>query len=311
MSQKWFITGANGNLGRRLIQKLLDHHDVVAVVRSDKAADTLAKLPLAADAQSRLTVKVLSYTDEQALAMAAQGCYRAVHLVGILKEGSGARYFDAHEASTQALLAALAQSSVTHVTYLSIVGSHAESNNACLASKGRAEDMFRQLTSPAHTSPAHTLAGAVLRVPMVLGEGDYASFALKKRASQGLSFSFRAGSLEQPIYAGDVVAAIIAAGTAQIDQTLDLAGPSAMTRNELTHKAAQVMATEARVVSLPMFLGYGLAWLFEKALPNPPFTAAMLGVLDHDDSVESRAAWDLLGLRPTSLEETLAAVLIV
>jgi uncharacterized protein YbjT (DUF2867 family) len=304
MSQKWFITGANGNLGRRLVQKLLDAHDVVAVVRSDKAADTLAKLPLEVDAKTRLTVKVLSYTDEQALAEAAQGCHRAVHLVGILKEGGGARYVDAHEASTQALLSALAQSSITHVTYLSIVGSHAESDNACLASKGRAEDMFR-----ADTSPQKTLASTVLRVPMVLGEGDYASFALKKRASQGLSFSFRAGSLEQPIYAGDVVAAIIVAGTGQIDQTLDLAGPCAMTRNELTHKAAQVLGTEARVVSLPMFLGYGLAWLFEKALPNPPFTAAMIGVLDHDDLVESKAAWEQLGLQPTSLEDTLTAVL--
>ncbi|MFT7653248.1 MAG: hypothetical protein ACI9UU_002358, partial [Candidatus Azotimanducaceae bacterium] len=42
---------------------------------------------------------------------------------------------------------------------------------------------------------------------------------------------------------------------------------------------------------------------------NPPFTAAMIGVLDHDDLVESKAAWEQLGLQPTSLEDTLTAVL--
>ena len=47
--QHWLVTGANGNLGRRLIEELLttsaDH--VRAVVRSAKAAEQLANLGLA------------------------------------------------------------------------------------------------------------------------------------------------------------------------------------------------------------------------------------------------------------------------
>ena len=44
----WMITGANGNLGRRLIVALLDNerNAVVAVVRSERAKDALHALNL-------------------------------------------------------------------------------------------------------------------------------------------------------------------------------------------------------------------------------------------------------------------------
>ena len=44
---------------------------------------------------------------------------------------------------------------------------------------------------------------------MVLGEDDYASYALKKNALSKLNFTFRKSSLEQPIYAGDIFAKTI------------------------------------------------------------------------------------------------------
>ena len=53
------ITGANGNLGKRLIQALLQNDEVTAVVRSNKAAQTIQALPLSDSAQQRLDVRVL------------------------------------------------------------------------------------------------------------------------------------------------------------------------------------------------------------------------------------------------------------
>ena len=167
--------GANGNLGRRLIEELLttsaDH--VRAVVRSAKAAEQLANLVLAPEQSARLAVVTLSYTDETALAEAADGCSRAVHLVGILKATKAATYQDAHELSCATLAKVCDQTTVAHITYLSILGSQAQSTNACLASKGAAEDILLAAATPA----------CVLRVPMVLGEGDYASAALLSSAT--------------------------------------------------------------------------------------------------------------------------------
>ncbi|XOV83892.1 MAG: SDR family oxidoreductase [bacterium] len=300
--QTWLITGANGNLGKRLIGELLksDGNAVVAVVRSARAQHEIEALELTEAQIERLEVKVLNYDDVAALTEVAQGCDKAVHLVGILKETRQASYFDAHEASTSALLQALANSTVQHLTYLSIVGSTPDSTNACLASKGRAEQLCLK----------HELAACVLRVPMVLGEGDYASFALRKRAQAGLSFTFRADSMEQPIYAGDVVQAVIAAGTKEINGDLNLAGPEALSRRALTRRAAGIVGGGGKVISLPLGIGLGMAGLFETFMDNPPVTRSMLEVLDHDDEVDPQAACQALGLSSlTPLDDMLKAVL--
>ena len=299
---RWLITGANGNLGRRLLADLLadGNHSAIAVVRSERARDQILRDDAIPHESEALRISVLDYSDADALADAAVGCERAVHLVGILKQTRSASYFDAHEGSCRALTSALDGSSVEHLTYLSIVGSRPDAANACLASKGRAEQICLQSRTPT----------CVLRVPMVLGEGDYASASLRARASAGRSFTFRATSMEQPIYAGDVVKAIRAAARMQVQGDLDLAGPEALSRRELTARAGRVLGTRTAVVSLPLAVGYGLAWLMERLLANPPLTAAMLGVLDHDDQVDSGRALAALGLDGlTGLDDMLAAVL--
>ncbi len=298
---KWLITGANGNLGRNLIGALLadaaSDDEIVAVVRSERAARTIID-SVGEPLPDRLTIKQLVYTDVEALREACAGANCVVHLVGILKEGGGATYEEAHEASVEALVAALAGAD-THVTYLSIVGSIPTSSNACLASKGRAEAVLR----------AGEMPSCVLRVPMVLGAGDYASFALASRAKKPSSTGFRMESLEQPIYADDVVRAIRQAAKLRIDAALDLGGPEVLTRAALTERAAAVLGNKTSVRSLPRGLGFALAGLLG-LLPNPPVTRAMLEVLDHDDDVDSKVALEALQMEAlTPLDDTLRAVL--
>lgn len=298
----WLITGANGNLGKRLISTLLTTSDdsVVAVVRSERARDAITALDLTDTARARLTVTILDYTDVAALKQAALTCNKAVHLVGILKQTKQASYLDAHERSTAALLQALQETTVDHLTYMSIVGSTPASSNACLASKGAAEVLCLE----------HPLDTCVLRVPMVLGEGDYASYALGARARSGRSLTFRAASMEQPIYAGDVVRAIVAAGRLGVAGSLDLGGPEALSRRALTQRAAAIVGGGGATISLPIGLGLAMAGLMELLMANPPVTRAMLDVLDHDDDIDPQPACDALGLEQlTPLDDTLRAVL--
>jgi uncharacterized protein YbjT (DUF2867 family) len=304
---KWLITGANGNLGRRLIVHLLQstRDDIVAVVRSESALRTLQQLTASAGKLSeadaaRVSLVVADYTNVVQLQAAAQGCDRAVHLVGILKATAFATYQAAHEDSCAALVEALAASSVKHITYLSIVGSKASAANACLASKGQAEAILA----------AGDPSACTLRVPMVLGEGDYASSALRRRATCKNGFVFRGDSLEQPIYAGDVVNGICAASIHQLEGGYDLGGPECLTRKQLYQRGADLFANTPIFVSLPIGLGYLVAGLLEQFLGNPPITSAMLGVLDHDDNIDSAPTMKLLGMEQlTSLDAMLQAVL--
>lgn len=289
MSGRYAITGANGNLGVRSIVTL-GADQVRALVRSNRAKeDLLKKFP-------GLEVCIVDYTDADSLRNALLGCDVVVHLVGIIKETKFSSYADAHERSCDALVAALPDS-IRHIVYLSIVGSETDSHNACLASKGRAESIL--MAGPVDTT--------VLQVPMVLGEGDYASAALNRNASKSRAMTFRANSLEQPIYAGDVVAAIVAA--AQLNGTARylLGGPESLSRRSLIERAAGLRGNNVRVISLPVGFGMMLAWIFER-FANPPVTRAMLGVLDHDDQIDSVQAIAALGITLTPLDTMLANV---
>ena len=154
------ITGANGNLGRRLLQALAGRQPVRAVVRSERAA-ALIDMP-------GVEIRIVDYLDQEAMSEAALGCSDIVHLVGIIKESSASSFEAAHQGTTSVLVQAARKAGVERIVYLSILGAEPGSSNACLASKAAAEELLM----------AADVAALVLRVPMVLGEQDYASRAL-------------------------------------------------------------------------------------------------------------------------------------
>jgi uncharacterized protein YbjT (DUF2867 family) len=295
-SGRILVTGANGQLGRRLLRRLASmspSRSVRAVVRSERAAETIRKLD---DADRELAI--VDYRDARELARAAAGCRSAVHLLGILKETRSNRYANAHERPAEALAEAAAAAGLRRIVALSILGSHPDADNACLASKGRAEQILLAGKTPA----------LVLRVPMVLGPGDPASEALRRQASAGRVSLVRGGaSLEQPIAARDVVEAIVAGLEREglDDLALDLAGPESLTHRALVERAADVLGTEVTVRSIPLGVARLFAAIASRLAADPPLTPAMLGVLEHDDDVDPGDACRRLGIELTPLDETL------
>jgi uncharacterized protein YbjT (DUF2867 family) len=188
--EQWvvLITGANGNLGRRLLKILTQRGEKVrAVVRSARAAEQIQRL----DLKPAPEVVQLDYLDAEAMSAAMQGCRSVVHLVGIIKESSSSTYQAAHEGTTGVVAEQAPGAGIERIVYLSIVGTSVDSTNRCLRSKALGENILLDGQVPA----------LVLRVPMVLGEDDYASGALKARAWRGTNVLLRGSSLEQPIYA--------------------------------------------------------------------------------------------------------------
>ena len=290
------VTGANGSLGRGLIGHLHGAGAKVrALVRSERAATTLRALAPAPE------IAIVDWSDAAGLARATEGCDAAVHLVGVLKETPAQRYADAHEGTANALAAAAKQSGMHRIVYLSIVGASVDAKNACLASKARAEAIL--LAPP--------LATTVLRLPMVLGGDDPASWALRARSKASVVPLVRGGaSLEQPIDVRDVLAAIAGALARPelAGRVLDVAGPESLPRRELIRRAAALRGSTPRFVPIPLFVVRAFAALAERITATPPLTTPMLGVLEHDDRVDPRPACEALGLALTPLDETLRRV---
>lgn len=288
------VTGANGSLGRALLARLAGSRTAArALVRSERAAAGVRALPAAPE------VVTADYRDAAALGAAAAGCSAVVHLVGILKESPGTSYEDAHEGSARALAAAAIGAGCQRAVYLSILGASVGAANACLASKARAEAIL--LAPPLRTT--------VLRVPMVLGGDDPASAALRARARARFAPLVRGGAaLEQPIDAADVVEAIVAAlaRPALAGRVLELAGPESLPRHALVRRTAALAGAPApTVLPIPLAAARLFAALAERLATNPPLTPAMLGVLEHDDSVDPAPACRALGIELTALDTTL------
>jgi NADH dehydrogenase len=291
------VTGANGQIGRRLIERLARSEPRVpvrAAVRSERAAKTLEALP----AEIRPEIAVVDYGDAGALAEVARDCRYAVHLVGILKESATSRYEDAHEASARAIAEAAAAAGSRRIVYLSILGSDPKSANACLASKGRAEQILLGAKTPA----------LILRVPMVVGPGDFTASIVRREAlARVLPLAAGGRSRTQPIYADDVVEAIVAGleRDGLDDLILDLAGPESLTQREFIERAARLYGRRPRVVSIPASLLGFIAGLAERFVANPPLTRSALEVILADDEVDPEPARRKLGIELTPLDEIL------
>lgn len=293
------VTGANGHLGRRLIPVLAANSDVVALVRSARARDTLLRH---IGGLERVTVTIADPANPDDVARVAAGCVRAVHLIGTIKATRANSIRAAHEIPAAALVAAARSAPIRHIVYVSILGAAAASASGCLRARANVEALFGE-APPVSTT---------IRVPMVLGERDRASYALAKRAAATRTLVFRANSLEQPIYAGDVIAALaetLAAAPAQ-DRVFDLAGPRSLSRRELIAAAGRALGRHPSVVSLPLFCGMALAAMFEATRANPPITRDMLRILDHDDKIDPGPAAAALGITLTSLDEMLERCIV-
>jgi len=291
------VTGANGQIGLRLIDRLANASPPIpvrAVVRSARAAEALEALP----AESRPEIRVVDYRRAEALADAARGCGYAVHLVGILKETATRRYADAHEASARAMAYAAEVAGLRRIVYLSILGSDPTSTNACLASKGRAEQILLDAKTPV----------LILRLPMVLGPDDVASSIVRREAlARVLPLAAGGRSKTQPIFADDVVDAI-RAGLERAgldDLALDLAGPESLSQRAFVERAADLYGRRPRVVAVPAKWIAFAAGLAERFLANPPITRTALEVLLADDDVDPEPAIQKLGIRLTPLDEML------
>ncbi len=308
LPRRILVTGANGNLGRQLIQRLGDlpgeeegkeggeAPEVRALVRSEAAAERVRAIPVAHPPE----VIVGDYTDPASMATAMAGCQGVVHLVGIIKETAHASYHAAHEETCRVLEAAGAEAGCKRIVYLSIFGSHKDASCSCLASKGVAEETLLDGRVPC----------TVIRVPMVLGPDDFASKSLCAQAQARLVPLVGGGAtLQQPIDSRDLIEAILAAladeSPAMLD--LDLGGPECLSHRSLVERVAELHGGAPTIIPIPAALARLFAAAMERLSGDPPVTRAMLEILQHDDQLDPGPACQALGIQLTPLLDTLRA----
>ncbi|MCC6890563.1 MAG: complex I NDUFA9 subunit family protein [Hyphomicrobiales bacterium] len=290
------VYGGSGFLGRYVIRALAKHgYRIRAAVRRPDLAGHLQ--PLGRVGQIHAVQANLRYP--ASVEAAARGADVLINLVGILFE-RGRQRFDAVQAQGAGTVAQAAAAQGARLVHISALGADENATSAYARAKGRGERLVFSAVPGA----------TVLRPSVVFGpEDDFLNrFASLARFSPALPLVGGGHTAFQPVYVGDVAAAVVAAveGRTRGGAVYELGGPAVKTFKEILEYVLAVTGRPRLLLPLPFALAQVQAW-FLQFLPKPPLTPDQVELLKSDNVVSEAArregrTLEGLGISPVALE---------
>jgi uncharacterized protein YbjT (DUF2867 family) len=288
------ITGANSATGQALLRCApeagVSQNDLVAAVRSDRAADEIR--PLLGEGSS---LAKISYDDPSSLDAVFRGASAIIHLAGILVESPGSTYEQANVAPARSVVKAAKRCAVDKFVLVSANGADEKSSNGYYCTKGRAEAVVR----------ASGLCYTILRAPLLLGPATEGAAALARNARGPKAKLIGGGNnFQQPLYVDDLARAAIAATQPSVasNRTLDLVGPVSLPERELVERAARLLGRPVQVSSIPKGLLSFLLTIRQR-ISGPGFSPDAVEVITANTRLDSRPAASELGIHLTGIDE--------
>jgi NADH dehydrogenase len=241
--------------------------------------------------------------DETFVRRAVKGADAVINLIGILYESQKHQFQQVQGAFPGFLGRIAKEEGVTRLVHLSALGADAHSPSAYARSKVTGE---KNLLS---TFPAATILRPSV---MVAPEDNFINrFAALSLVAPALPLIGGGKTRFQPVYAGDVADAIIAALLDERAQgrIYEIGGPAVYSFKELLQLMLKEIGRKRFLVSLPFWFA-SLKAFFLQMLPNPMLTVDQVKLL-RQDNVVSGAAPGLkdLGITPTAIETILPTYL--
>jgi uncharacterized protein YbjT (DUF2867 family) len=293
MSQLVTVFGASGFIGRHTVRALARAgYRIRAVARKPNLANFL----LPAGFPGQIQLFKANANDEMAVARALEGADAVVNLVGVLS-GSGGQGFEALHTDAPGRIGKLAAAAgIPTLVQVSAIGADSEADSVYAQSKGRGEKKLRD------AFPGAT----ILRPSVVFGPEDdfFNKFAWMARLAPALPLIGGGHTKFQPVYVGDVAAAILAAikDPSTRGKTYELGGPAVYSFKELLQFVLHQTARERLLVPVPFFLA-SIKGFFLGLLPKPLLTMDQVRLLKHDNVVhEGALGLADLGIVPDALE---------
>jgi NADH dehydrogenase len=294
------VFGGSGFVGRHAVEALAhDGWRVRAAVRRPDLAGHLQ--PMGDVGQIHPVQANLRFLDS--VWRAVEDAQAVVNLVGILAK-SGPQTFNAvHVAGARAVAKAAREAGAQTLVHVSAIGAEKKAKANYARSKAAGEDaVLKEFPD-----------SVILRPSLVFGPEDqlFNRFANLARFSPFLPLIGGGRTRFQPVYVGDVGAAIAAAcaGKAQLHTIYELGGPEVITFRQLLDRTLRWSGRRRLYLRIPFGLAK-LGALLTIALPNAlrPLTVDQVRLLQRDNVVSETAeaeARTLAGLgieHPHSME---------
>ncbi len=247
------LIGGGGFLGRYVARELMRDGTRVRVAQRDPRQAYFLRTQ-GGLGQTQFVAADIARPDT--VARAVEGADAVVNLVGVMGGNMQRIHVDGAPAVAEAARAAR----VTALAQVSAIGADANGQAAYARSKGEGETAVRQAFPNA----------TILRPSIVFGREDQFVNRFAGMVSAPVVPILRAGVKFQPVFAGDVGAAIAAAlrhPEAHGGRTYELGGPDVISMGELVRWIAQTLGRKPNFIELPDFAGALLA-----RLPGSPIS---------------------------------------
>ena len=315
------VFGGSGFLGRHLVQRLAGDGFVVRVAVRD--TDAALFLKTAGD-PGQIVPVAANVGNAASVAAAVEDANAVVNLVGILSEWGRRTFQRIHVEGAAAVATAAAAAGVERLVQVSAIGADKASDAAYARTKAQGEEAVRAIFADA----------TIVRPSIVFGPEDkffnlFASLARIAPAlpvfgcppprmtksdeggGSGIDFFGDGGTRFQPVYVGDVAAAIAAilADPKTRGVTYELGGPRIYTWKQIMELVLAETRRKRLLVPVPFGLATIQAWFLEK-LPMPLMTRDQVKLLKRDNVVaEGAPGLAELGIKPTPAEAVLPTYL--
>jgi len=313
------VFGGSGFVGRHLVKRLAADGWVVRVaVRDPVAAEFLRTM---GDVGQVVPLRT-DIGDAQAVKALADGAGAVVNLVGILHERGQASFDAVHRRGAATVAAAAKAAGVARLIHMSALGVDKASPSAYARSKAAGEEEVAAAFPGATIIRPSVIFGpednffnrfahlaAVSPVLPVYTAGAYRF--VKGEDGWGLDLYGPGGPVFQPIWVGDVAAAIVKAISepAAMGKIYELGGPRRYTLKEILELVLRQTNRDNLLVPLPFWVAR-LQAAFLQYLPDPPLTPDQVKLLQTDNVVRGgKPGLAELGITPVAAETVLPTTL--
>jgi uncharacterized protein YbjT (DUF2867 family) len=287
------VFGASGFLGRHTVRALAKKgYRIRAVTRRPTLAHHLP--PMGHVGQIQLFKGNVREADQ--VADALKGARFVVNLTGVLVSRGEQSFETLHIAAAETIGRAATAAGVQSLVHVSALGADPRSESYYAKSKAEGELRLRE----------HFSSATIFRPSIVFGPEDrfFNRFADLARYLLALPLIGGGRTRFQPVFVGDVAAAIVSALEDDRPKAMiyELGGPSDYSFRELMEFILRETDRKRLLVSLPFSLA-SLQAIFLQLLPSPLLTPDQVRLLKIDNVVHADASTlKDLGITPTSVE---------